>query len=285
MNQIIKPDSAAVHRVAAVIIATPGLRTGDVAAGSGYSASHTQNVLAVATKAGLVKAMHIKGRLYGWFPAAIAQQMQAERTAKAESEALRKASKPTPDRQIIREMAAGPDGATSAAIKALGIQHNSSSRHMVVLIQRGHIFRSERPGCRLRWFDTKARADSWAALPAMVPSEWEKPGKKAWEDHPARKRRMVAIGERIKSSARQPSKAPPLLKGSQRNKPGAELVVQQKPGKPAPVSIKAAKAQAADFSKAKKTIIPPPKCTYRWQAIPDSGRSLWEGMPRYGSGV
>lgn len=285
MNPIIKPDGAAVHRVASVIIATPGMTTGDVAAGAGYSKSHTQNVLAVATKAGLVKAMHIRGRVYGWFPAEVAKQMQAERTAKAEAEAVRKASKPTPDRERIRQMAGGPEGVSSAQIKAAGIKHNSSSRHIVVLIQRGHIFRSDRPGCRLRWFDTHASADSWAALPAMVPSEWEQPGRKAWEDHPARKRRMVAIGERIKSSARQPSKAPPLLKGSTRNKPGAELVVQQQPGRPAPVSIKEAKAQPADFSKAKVTIINPPPFVYRHQAIPDSGRSLWEGMPKYGAGA
>lgn len=39
----------------------------------------------------------------------------------------------------------------------------------------------------------------------------------------------------------------------------------------------------ADMSKAKITVLQAPKFTCKWQQLPSSGKSLWDGMPTYGS--
>jgi hypothetical protein len=103
----------------------------------------------------------------------------------------------------------------------------------------------------------------------MEPSEWSEPRRKAWAAI-ERKPKLVAIGERIKNATRQPSKAPPKLKGSDQ---GKYSVIREKPSKPATVTLRGKPGDmhgTVDYSKAKITICPAPHAVSRWQCAPGS---------------
>jgi hypothetical protein len=274
MNYSIKPQSKSINIISDIIFAQPGIRSVEIAAKAGYCLSHVKNALGMLSGLDIALPVPMGGAARGWFPAEQAkpllQAWENARIRKAADLADRKINPPVTDRGNIVLMAKEPGGATYARmIGELKISHQSLGNHCPKLVRRGKIFKSERKGCRARWFDTQARADEWAALPAMVPSEWSAPGYKAWEDHPARKRRLVAIGERIKSSAQQPGKAPPKP-----GKPGKAQITQHGPSKPAGVVIVdrtiSFQKREADYSSAKVTRIEGPRIDIRYQVDPDS---------------
>jgi hypothetical protein len=289
MNNSIKPQSKSINILSDIIFAQPGIRSVEIAAKAGYCLSHVKNALAMLSGLDIALPVPMGGAARGWFPAEQAkpllQAWENARIRKAADLADRKINPPVTDRGNIVLMAAEPGGATYARmIGELKISHQSLGNHCPKLVRRGKIFKSERKGCRARWFDTQARADEWAALPAMVPSEWSAPGYKAWQDHPARKRRLVAIGERIKSRAPQPGKAPPKP-----GKAGKAQITQQKPAKPAGVHIPdkgiSFRERKADFSKAKVTKIETPSFTCAWQARQEAPDERWPQAAKYIPGI
>jgi hypothetical protein len=180
-------------------------------------------------------------------------------------------------------MSMEPGGASMQQImSACGVHLNNGGKHVLMMVQQGRLFRAVRQGCRLRWFDTAERAQAWAEMPPMVPSEWTEPGLKAWRDNDrprsqkekkraaARQARLVAIGERLKNSARQPSRPPPKLAGSDQ---GKNQVIRAKPANDAPVVLHGKPSDlrgAVDYSKAKLIVCPSPVSVYRHQYDPSS---------------
>jgi hypothetical protein len=179
-------------------------------------------------------------------------------------------------RDKIAELSRHPEGVRMSAIVAvLGISGNLAGRHVGKMMLQGRLYRAERAGARLRWFDTAERAAAWSAMPAMEPSEWAAPRRNAWavierKPKPIRAPKLVAIGGRIKNSTRQPSKAPPKLAGSDQ---GKNQVIKAKPGIDATVTLKSKPSDprgAVDCSKAKVTIDSTPKYDARYQVAPGS---------------
>ena len=259
--------SKSVPIILRIVENNPGIRIGDLAATAGYSLSHAGNVLGEMARNQMVKAVELGGAKRGWYIYAMAIPLVE---AWEKSRRKRGGPKELTQRQKIMAISKDDDGASNAKVSAtLGIKRDNCGQHFRDLVKQGRLFLGARVGCRMRWFDSQERADAWHALPAVVPSEWVEPGLKSWTDHPARKRRLVAIGERIKSSARQPSKPPPKP-----GKPGKAQVTQHGPSKPAGVvvvdrSISFQKREA-DFSRAKITRIDSPKFDVRYQVDPDS---------------
>lgn len=299
-NTGIKSTSKSIAAIVPLINANPGISGDDLQKLSGYSRTHLANVLSALSKAGHASAVPTNGLQWAWFPADIAAGMLAERAAaKAEKQAATSAYKlRVTDRSKIISMSAEEGGASSARLMAeYGIRLSSIGKHFKALEARVMIFRASRPGCRLRWFDTAQRAADWAALPMAEESDWSAPRAKAWAHTPRKEKppkvavlrvkeqnavALVAIGERIKSNARQPSKAPPALKGSQRNR-----VVPTKPSEPAPVNLKSKATDMrgkVDYSRAKVTLCPSTGYDARYQLAPDTrvlGGFSTAGIGRY----
>ena len=282
-----KSTATVVRDALEVIILKPGSSARCISALIGRSMSYTAWALTVLSTQGKAKPVRVGNRIDGWFTAEHAAEKIAEaesaKRAKLEKRAARKANPPVTAMDRIVEQSKGYEGTSYSLVESeLGLPHASISASIYKLQRKGRLFKAMRAGCRARWFNTAERAAEWAAKPKMVVSEFNPTRQKATQ-HPAQARRMAAIGERLKSKARQPSKAPPLMKGSSGNKPGDQLVTQQKPAKPASVHIAdrsiSFQKREADYSGAKITRYESPKFDARYQVDPDS-------IPRfrYGSG-
>lgn len=124
----------------------------------------------------------------------------------------------------ILRMATEEDGASCAKMaQRHGTKQNTFSKIIAHQIKKGCLFKSNRRSARVRWFDTQARADDWAAMEPCEPSEWSEAGFKAWDDHPERLRR-----EKKKAA---PKPAPKLVEPVK--KPGNLHSLSKKPGPPA----------------------------------------------------
>lgn len=65
-------------------------------------------------------------------------------------------------------LAAEHQGLTNATMAAaLGVAPTNVSARIADACRRGHLFRAERGGYELHWFDTAERAQAWAALPPL----------------------------------------------------------------------------------------------------------------------
>jgi len=147
--------------------------------------------------------------------------------------------KPTTDRERVRLAAAGPDGVSMRRIiHEFGICAGSGAKHVLRLTERGAIFRSDRRGCHLRFFNTQERADEWAAMAPFEPNEW-------------------AVAN-LKSIATKRKKAGRVAPAHAENAP---VVLR---GKPSDMR------GPVDYSKAKVTICPPPPTIYRHEYSPAS---------------
>jgi hypothetical protein len=273
--------SAGTLKMQGVIAQHPGSTSTELAALSCYSVSHVKNVLAVLSQHKIAMPVP-RGVDRCWYMAAEALPL-LEQWDRIRRKRNKHTVKPVTKRDKIHAMSMEPGGVSMAQIMAAcSIGLNNGGRHTLQMVHQGRLFRGERQGCRLRWFDTAERAQEWAAMPPMEPSEWSVAGFKAWAN-PARPRsqkeanreaarqvRLVAIGERLKNSARQPSKAPPKLAGSDQGKYEA---IKAKPAQPAPVTLHGKPSDmrgTVDYSKAKITICPAPVSVYRYQYDPTS---------------
>jgi hypothetical protein len=321
-RQPIERDSRAVLKLIELINANPGLTMRQLMARACYSISHTKNALSRISAFGDAAPVYIDGGIVGWFPMELARVKQAEwansherraqqarenrkkrdavmTAAKAEKLRLRDekraAAQPTL-RERMCLLCKAPEGASAAQMldSLRSINLSSLGKHTRELERQKRIFRADRNGARLRYFDTPERAKEWEALPPMEPSEWQTAGIKAWENNPHRPRsqkeaireaarqareerrlaRLVAIGERLKSKAQQPRKAPP------KTSPKVEAI-KLKPAEPAPVTLHSKPSDirgAVDYSKAKITICPAPKFNYRHEYAP--GSEAWTGFAK-----
>lgn len=313
-RQPIERDSRAVIKLIELINAHPGLTMRQLMDRARYSISHTKNALSRISAFGDAAPVYIDGGIVGWFPMELAKVKQAEwansherraqqarenrkkrdavmTAAKAEKQRLRDekraAAQPTL-RERMCLLCKAPEGASAAQMldSLRSINLSSLGKHTRELERQKRIFRADRSGARLRYFDTPERAQAWEALPPMEPSEWQTAGIKAWENNPHRPRsqkeaireaarqareerriaRLVAIGERLKSKAQQPRKAPPKAS------PKVEAI-KLKPAEPAPVTLHSKPSDirgAVDYSKAKLIVCPSPQATARWQCAPGS---------------
>lgn len=282
-------DSPAAIKVLEAIAANPGIQSPQMAELTGCKLSHVKNVLTVISNAGKAMPIPGNGKTRHWYTQeAAAPILEARETAKRKS-----GPKLPTKRDRIAELSKHPDGVRMSIITGLlGIGQSPAGWHVGQMMKQGRLHRADRSGARLRWFDTAEKAAAWEAMPPVEPSEWVEPGVKAWANpnkfrqaiksaHDLRmtakkldaerraQAKLTAIGERIKSAARQPSKAPPLLKGSDtRNQ-----VIRQKPGNDASVTLhgKATDMRGTvDYSRAKITICPAPVSIYRHQYDPGS---------------
>ena len=184
----------------------------------------------------------------------------------AEKEKPKRQQEPT-HKQRILEMAKRDGGVSSADImREIKNSLKVVSRNCPALVKAGKLHKSYRLGARARWFDTAARAAAWANMPPMEPNEWVTRG---WKEKPAKPEKpqkapkLVAIGAKIKSKARQPSIAPPLLEGSRKNTPPKAL--------DAPVTLKSKATDmvgAPDLSRARVIVCPSPTHDARYQVAP-----------------
>lgn len=311
-RQPIERDSRAVIKLIELINAHPGLTMRQLMDRACYSISHTKNALSRISAFGDAAPVYIDGGIVGWFPAELAKVKQAEwanaherraqqarenrkkrdarmTAAKAEKQRLqaekRAAAQPTL-RERICGLCKAPEGASAGQMldNLRSINLSSLGKHTRELERQKRIFRADRNGARLRYFDTAERAKEWEAMPPLEPSEWQTAGFKAWENNPHRPRsqkeaireaarqareerrlaRLVAIGERLKSKAQQPRKAPPKIKVE---------AIKPKPAEPAPVTLHTKPSDirgAVDYSKAKWIVCPSPQATARWQCAPGS---------------
>jgi hypothetical protein len=265
-------ESPAAIKVLEVITANPGIQSPQMAELTGCKLSHVKNVLTVISNAGKAVPIPGTGKTRHWYAQEAAGPYLEAWDAKRRKRGQPKPKAPT-KRDKIAELAGHPEGVRASAIIAiLGIDSSAVGRHVAQMTKQGRIFRSERPGARIRWFDTAEKAAQWAAMPPMVPNEWAGPSRKAWENRPRKPPKapkLVAIGERLKNKTRQPSKAPPLLKGSDRR----NQAIKAKPANDAPVTLhgKATDMRGTvDYSRAKITICPAPVSIYRHQYEPTS---------------
>ena len=174
----------------------------------------------------------------------------------------------------ILRMATEEDGASCAKMaQRHGTKQNTFSKIIAHQIKKGRLFKSNRRSARVRWFDTQARADDWAAMEPCVPSEWSEAGFKAWDDHP----------ERVRREKKAPKPAPKLVEPVK--KPGNLHSLSKKPGPPALTRYTAGaskmvclKADApVDASGAKFTKCPS-GLDHRFVAIPEETPPLFASM-------
>jgi len=67
---------------------------------------------------------------------------------------------------LMLKMAASPEGLTNASLaEKLDTAQSNIAPRINAACARGHIFRSQRQGFKLHWFETAERAQEWAALP------------------------------------------------------------------------------------------------------------------------
>ena len=274
-------QSSGVQKLRDIIAANPGSTCQEIADLACYSLSHTKNVISVLSSNKVALPVP-RGMNRHWYIAEAAYPLldQWDRIRRKRNPG---AIKPPTKRDKIHAMSMEPGGASMQQIMAAcGVQLNNGGKHVLMMVQQGRLFRSVRQGCRLRWFDTAERAQEWAEMPPMEPSEWTEPGLKAWRENnrprsqkaakreAAKQARLTAIGERLKNNARQPSKAPPKLAGSDQ---GKYAVIKAKPANDAPVTLKAKATDmrgAVDYSKAKVIVCPSPVSIYRHQYDPKS---------------
>jgi len=311
-RQPIERDSKAVIKLIELINAYPGLTMRQLMDLACYSISHTKNALSRISAFSEAAPVYIDGGLVGWFPVELAKVKQAEwansherraqlarenrkkrdalmTAAKAEKQRLRDekraAAQPTL-RERICGLCKAPEGASAGQMldNLRSINLSSLGKHTRELERQKRIFRADRNGARLRYFDTAERAQEWESMPPLEPSEWQAAGFKAWENNPHRPRsqkeaireaarqareerrmaRLVAIGERLKSKAQQPRKAPP------KQIPKFEAI-KPKPAEPAPVVLKGKPSDirgAVDYSKAKVIVCLSPNYDARYQVDP-----------------
>jgi hypothetical protein len=310
-RQPIERDSKAVIKLIELINAHPGLTMRQLMDKACYSISHTKNALSRISAFGEAAPVYIEGGIVGWFPMALARIKQAEwanaherraerarekrkareatltaaKAEKARQRAEKRAAAPPTIRDRLHQLTKAPEGASAAQMmEFVRIELSSLGKHTRAMEGQGRIFRADRAGARLRYFDSAERAANWEALPPLVPSEWHTAGVKAWENNPHRPRskkeqirqaareareerrqqRLVAIGERLKSKAQQPRKAPP--------KPSPKFeAIKPKPAEPAPVVLKGTPSDirgAVDYSKAKIIRDDTPKFDARYQLPP-----------------
>lgn len=174
----------------------------------------------------------------------------------------------------ILRMATEIDGASCAKMaQRHGTKQNTFSKIIAHQVAKGRLFKSNRQSARVRWFDTQARADDWAAMEPCEPSEWSEAGFKAWDAHP----------ERVRREKKAPKPAPKLVEPVK--KPGNLHSLSKKPGPPALtrytagaskfVSLKAdapVDASGAKFTKC------PSGLDHRFVAIPEETPPLFASM-------
>lgn len=69
---------------------------------------------------------------------------------------------------LMRAMAAGPEGLTNADLaRRLDIAQTNIPGRINQAQRNGHLFRADRKGYPLHWFDTAERARAWANLPPL----------------------------------------------------------------------------------------------------------------------
>lgn len=79
----------------------------------------------------------------------------------------------------LKTLAARPEGVTSPELaKVCGMDVGRASARLNKNMQRKHVYRSQRVGYILHWFDTAERAQEWAALPPMHKPELTAPVRK-----------------------------------------------------------------------------------------------------------
>lgn len=274
-------ESAGVKKLRAIIEANPGKTSPELAALACFSLSHTKNVISTLSQHKVALPVP-RGMERVWYMAELAYPL-LEQWDRIRRKRNKHTVKGPTKRDKIHAMSMEPGGVSMAQIMAtLCMGLNNGGRHVLQMVNQGRLFRASRKGSRLRWFDTAERAQEWAAMEPMEPSEWSEPGFKAWaeNDRPrsqkeanreaARQARLVAVGERLKNSARQPSKAPPKLAGSDQSR---NQVIKAKPANDAPVTLKAKATDmrgAVDYSRAKIIVCPSPVSVYRHQYDPTS---------------
>ena len=162
----------------------------------------------------------------------------------------------------ILRMATEEDGASCAKMaQRHGTKQNTFSKIIAHQIAKGRLFKSNRQSARVRWFDTQARADDWAAMEPCEPSEWSEAGFKAWDAHP----------ERVRREKKAPKPAPKLVEPVK--KPGNlhNLSKGKKKG-PAALTTYHAEKHTAGASKLKALTADTPVSTdgvpYRYDPAP-----------------
>ena len=79
----------------------------------------------------------------------------------------------------LKTLAARPEGVTSPELaQVCGMDVGRASARLNKNMQRKHVYRSQRAGYILHWFDTAERAQEWAALPPMHKPELTAPVRK-----------------------------------------------------------------------------------------------------------
>lgn len=177
----------------------------------------------------------------------------------------------------ILRMATEEDGASCAKMaQRHGTKQNTFSKIIAHQIKKGRLFKSNRRSARVRWFDTQARADDWAAMEPCEPSEWSEAGFKAWDDHPERLRRE-------KKAAPKPAPKPVLVEPVK--KPGNLHSLSKKAG---PVALTRYTAGASKFVSLKadapvdasgaKFTRCPSGMDFRFTARPEEVSPLFSGL-------
>lgn len=179
----------------------------------------------------------------------------------------------------ILRMASEEDGAAAGKMaQRHGTKHNTFSKIIAHQVAKGRLFKSSRQSARVRWFDTQARADDWAAMEPCVPSEWSEAGFKAWDDNPERFRKEKKAKPAPKPVAKMAApvkKAGNLHSLSSNKKVGPVALTSYTAGASKMVSLKA--DAPVDASGAKFTICPS-GLDHRFVAIPEETPAIFAGM-------
>ena len=288
--------SRSVEAVLEIIAKSPGLKVREIMTSAGYAMSHTKNVLSWLSAHD--KAFPVPfGIDRHWYLAEQAKPLlkawEAGRDRRAEARGHGpKKGRPPCGRDKIADLSRQDGGVSSAQMRAaLGADLRSIIRHTKAMSTQGRLFRGERDGYRLRWFDTAERAQEWAALPALVPSEWHVPAKNGWADS-ARKRSDAKANQLARQAARkaafaasqadrraaeEAAKAKKMAKAEEKARAKAKKltpkpafqIVKELPGVAPAVILKPAKApQGVDYSRAKVTVCKAPDHDPRYQFSP-----------------
>jgi hypothetical protein len=270
--QFIKPDSKVIATLVPLIEATPGIESRTLAAVSGLSLSHVKNGLAVISRHKIAGYVELGAKRRGWFMQPEADRRNADFIPVKTRQKMLAAQRPPTARERIMQTARNDiDGVSvSKLAMMLDISEKDAGRHCFQMVKQGRLWISRRAGCLARWFESEERAQCWATFPAAETTELRrKPGRPPSVNKAPKPPKLVAIGAKIKSSTRQPSKAPPLLKGSDRR----NQAIKAKPANDATVTLRGKPSDMrgpVDYSRAKITICPAPVSIYRHQYDPGS---------------
>jgi hypothetical protein len=309
-RQPIERDSKAVLKLIELINANPGLTMRQLMDRACYSISHTKNALSRISAFSEAAPVYIEGGIVGWFPMDLAKVKQAEwanaherraerarekrkareatltaaRAEKARQRAEKRAAAPPTIRDRLHQLTKAPEGASAAQMmECVRIELSSLGKHTRAMEGQGRIFRADRAGARLRYFDTAEKAQAWADMPPMEPSEWHTAGVKAWADHPERPRNKRKAMQLERKALREKLFAQRLADKLARqritkkvNKAKTEkrelyAVIKVRAAEPAPVVLKGKPSDirgAVDYSKAKITRDDTPKFDARYQLPP-----------------